>query len=495
MDSEESRIRHLLSRATFGARPDDLQAVRKLGPDKWLDQQLAAPSTSSERELDPLLKNFFFTGRTPAQLIEHVQEIAPQVPGRSGPFQADVLYQKVLFHQLLAQRILRSVFSRWQVREVLTDFFFNHFNATMDKEVPSIYGMPSYERDAIRPHVLGRFRVLLGAVAKHPVLIEFLDNKLSDGNKPGGLNENYGREMLELYTVSVGAKYTQKDVVESSRCFSGWGFDMNGESYKDASGRERWKDWVYEFRYDRAKHDVGAKQVLGCRIPAGGQIEDGERLLDYLAKHPETANFLARKLATRLIADQPPQSVVDKAAAVYLQTDGHLGKMVRAILTSPEFYESKYRRAKLKTPLEFLASTLRACPPKDSLIAELRASQDANLMASYQDGGRSSTTSPLIQLLATTNAPYRWKSPAGWIDRASTWATSTGVRDRLDVSALVARMQPKPRTDLAWIQEDLLGQPVSENTQKALKKAAGQAGTRDFGVLTTALMSAEFQHR
>src|SRR6185503_10550377 len=208
----------------------------------------------------------------------------------------------------------------------------------------------AYERDAIRPHVLGRFRDLLGATAAHPAMLFYLDNYVStvsrtvNGRLVQGLNENYGRELLELHTVSVTAGYTQENVFDAARCFTGWTIDQR----------------TGVFVYRATNHDTGAKSVFGLNVPAGGGKEDGDKLIAYLAGHPATAQFISKKLIQRFVADEPPSRLVDRVAAVFLDSDGDIAAVMRAILCSTEFWAAAGGEGKPKTPIEYVVSALRA---------------------------------------------------------------------------------------------------------------------------------------
>ena len=259
------------------------------------------------------------------------------------------------------------MYSERQLQEVLTDFWFNHFNVDARKGVDRFL-LTEYERDAIRPHVLGRFRDLLGATAKSPAMLFYLDNWMSadpegvqsilatrrrlagmpnqTANARRGLNENYGRELLELHTLGVDGGYTQKDVTEVARAFTGWTIDRP----QQGGGT---------FRFEPRIHDEGEKVVLGHHIKDGG-IGDGEAVLDLLARHPSTARFIAGKLVRRFVSDSPPPALVDRAAARFTATDGDLREVMRTILTSPEFLAPDAYRSKTKTPFEFVVTALRA---------------------------------------------------------------------------------------------------------------------------------------
>ena len=285
----------------------------------------------------------------------------------------------MLLQELVAQKLLRAVYSERQLQEVLVDFWFNHFNVFANKGLTRMY-LTAYERDAIRPHVLGRFRDLLRATAKSPAMLFYLDNVRSADpafaakaradldrlqragrrrgqqqrpemtpemmeqvrqNIPTGINENYARELLELHTLGVDGGYTQQDIIAVARALTGW-----------TIGRPR-SAQAGQFWFNSRMHDTGNKVVLGQTIGGGG-IEDGERVLDLLARHPSTARHIATKLARRLVADQPPASLVERAATTFQSTDGDLREVVRVIVTSPEFFAAEARRAKVKTPFEFV---------------------------------------------------------------------------------------------------------------------------------------------
>jgi uncharacterized protein (DUF1800 family) len=227
---------------------------------------------------------------------------------------------------------------------VLVDFWLNHFNVTAGSSRRTKYDISPYDRIALRPNVLGNFEDLLLANAKAPAMGDYLDNRR---NVVGGLNENYSRELLELHTVSVTGPYTETDVVELARCLTGW-----QEDYGNA---------VDGFAYRDEFHDQGAKTVMGVSIPPNGGIDDGLTMIDFLAHHPDTARFIARKLIVRFVSEAPPQRLIDEAAGVFLGTGGDLRAVVEAIVTSPEFLTyPQYRKAKVKRPLHFFASAIRA---------------------------------------------------------------------------------------------------------------------------------------
>ncbi|HEX4595452.1 MAG TPA: DUF1800 domain-containing protein, partial [Bryobacteraceae bacterium] len=263
--------------------------------------------------------------------------------------------QQVVAYDLLESKLLRAIESNRQLAEELDDFWFNHFNVYYDKGSDRFL-IPAYERDAIRPNVLGKFRDLLEATANSPAMLFYLDNFQSvrpdiDANSKNrkvkrGLNENYGRELMELHTLGVNGGYTQHDVTEVARCFTGWTIQ---EPRKGGA-----------FFYDDKLHDKGEKVVLGHVIPAGGGIEDGEMVLDILATHPSTAKFISTELAQRFVADNPPQVLIDKMSKTFLDTGGDIRLVMKAMLDSKEFWSQGAYRAKVKTPFEMVASSVRA---------------------------------------------------------------------------------------------------------------------------------------
>lgn len=299
----------------------------------------------------------------------------------STPLRRKLLYAAqptaVVTQDLTEGKLYRAVYSEKQLEEVLTDFWFNHFNVYLNKAFDRSL-VTSYERDSIRPHVLGHFRDLLEATAKDPAMLVYLDNAQSvapnAGNRPRnlppgalshltpqqqqrleqfrkrkrGLNENYARELMELHTLGVDGGYSQKDVTEVARCFTGWSVTPPRQPQD------------YGFRFNPRLHDDGEKIVLGVKIPANGGIKDGEKVLDILANHPSTAKHLSFQLAQRFVADQPPPELVNRMAATYLKSHGDLREVMRTMLQSPEFWSEGAYRAKIKSPLQLVASALRA---------------------------------------------------------------------------------------------------------------------------------------
>ena len=336
--------------------------------------------------------------------------------------------QFVITQDLMEAKLLRAIYSNRQLEEVLTDFWYNHFNVFLDKGADR-YLVGSYERDDIRPHVLGKFHDLLLATAESPAMLFYLDNVESvdpgaaammqarravQPAKPRkGLNENYARELMELHTLGVDGGYTQRDVTEVARCFTGWSI----KAPREGAG----------FVFRERLHDNGPKIVLGHRFLPGGGIEDGLKVLDILAHHPSTARFISRKLAMRFVADEPPPSLIAKMARTFRDKDGDLRAVMQTMLASPEFWSQGAYRAKLKSPLEMVASSVRA----------LGADVDFSFALSQQ----------LVQL---GEPLYRKQEPTGYTNAGNDWMNSASLLARMNFAiALAGNRIPGVKVDAA----------------------------------------------
>jgi len=313
--------------------------------------------------------------------------------------------QQVVNSDLAQGKILRAVYSNRQLEEVLTDFWYNHFNVFLDKGADR-YMVTSYERDVIRPNVLGSFKDLLLATAQSPAMLFYLDNNQSVA--PGtdripanrkkashGLNENYGRELMELHTLGVDGGYTQQDVTEVARCFTGWTI------------RELRTGGVFQF--NEKQHDQGEKLVLGTKIPAGGGIADGLKVIDILAQQPATARFVSKALATRFVSDNPPAALVQRMAATFTHTDGDLRSVLKTMFDSPEFFSPASFETKVKSPFEMLVSAMRAT--------------NADIDFGFA----------LEQQLKTLGEPlYRKVEPTGYSNKGADWLNSASLLARMN---------------------------------------------------------------
>ena len=384
--------------------------------------------------------------------------------------------QQVVAYDLTDAKMLRAIESNRQLAEVLDDFWFNHFNVFYDKGSDR-FSIPEYERDAIRPHVLGKFRDLLEATAKSPAMLFYLDNFQSvrpdlDANNKNrkvkrGLNENYGRELMELHTLGVNGGYTQKDVTEVARCFTGWTL----LEPRRGGG----------FFYNDKLHDKGEKIVLGHVIAAGGGMDDGEKVLDILASHPSTAHFVSKELAQRFVADDPPEALVERMAATFLKNDGDIREVMKTMLASREFWSQGAFQAKIKTPFEMVVSSVRAL--------------NANVTDAFA----------LANQVTNLGEPlYRKLEPTGYSNLNAEWVNSAALLSRMNFALQLAQNRvPGVQVDVAQLSVDpgpiakrLLFRPASPQTQAGIEKALSEQ-KRNTAALVAGLIigSPDFQRR
>lgn len=381
---------------------------------------------------------------------------------------------QVVNQDLSEAKLLRAVYSNRQLKEVLTDFWFNHFNVFLDKGADR-YMVTSYERDVIRPHVLGHFKDLLVATAESPAMLFYLDNWQSraPGARPNarnrqGLNENYGRELMELHTLGVDGGYTQNDVTEVARCFTGWTI----REPRLGGG----------FEYNDRIHDKGEKHVLGVTIPVGGGMNDGLKVLDILAHHPSTAHFISRNLAIRFVSDNPPEALVEQMARTFLKTGGDLTEVMRTMLNAPEFWDPANFRSKIKSPFEMVVSAIRA------VDGDVDYAQ--NLMGQLNQLGE-----PL----------YRKLEPTGYSNAGADWANSASLLARMNFGMALARgkipgvkvdpAQFALSVDASKIARNILGTDASAASRDAIE--TGLAEQPDLGAMAAGLVlgSPDFQRR
>lgn len=347
--------RHVLNRLAFGPRPGEIERVARGGAERWIEEQLMLPPES------PLLEAALVPHRSafapPAALIEEWLGEGWEAEARNA--RALRRETRPYFGEHLARlataELTRDILSQRQLEAVMTDFWANHFNVFASKGFVRVFEGDYLER-AIRPHALGKFSELLLATAQHPAMLLYLDNAESRkqsrrGRRRAGLNENYARELLELHTLGVDGGYTQADVTDVARILTGWSVVRVNEG-------------GFDFVFRAKAHDRGAKLVLGERFPAGQDQAEGLRLLELLAKSPATARHLARRLCARFVADEPPPSCVSVASSAYLESDGDIARVLRAITRDESFWAPATRGVKLKTPLELLASAARALGAK-----------------------------------------------------------------------------------------------------------------------------------
>jgi uncharacterized protein (DUF1800 family) len=506
--TEDQRIAHVLSRLTFGVKTGDIERVRALGIEAFIKQQLewdAIDDSAMAKRLrlptlnlaQPTLiaqytppKPALTPSPTPSvdkpanvSLPSGKPETNAQMmngemvkPAEDKPAPKPTPPPKnpqMVVTELQRATLLRAVYSERQLYEVMVGFWENHFSIYANKDANRYY-MTSFDRDTIRPFAMGRFRDLLRATAYSPAMLYYLDNWRSSVPRPyaatkdkpagidGGLNENYARELLELHTLGVDGGYTQKDVQEVARCFTGWTIQKPNE------------DGL--FLYRPGLHDNGEKIVLGRKILPGGGLGDGEKVLDILASHPSTARYIATKLARRFVADDPPEAVVNRAAAVFLKTDGSIGETLRSILTSPEFFSPTYYRSKMRSPFEYVAASLRA----------LNAETDADR--------------PVLDQIARMGQPIFGRvSPDGYADRADQWLSAGAMLTRFNfANALTTNRLKGTKVDLQVALKDsnemggktltdrliqqLLGGDISKQTREALENAGKDSSSSVIAV-------------
>ncbi len=410
---ETDRFQHAVNRLTFGPRAGDLDRLQQLGLASWIDLQLHPEQIPENpvllQHLEPLTalsmtpQEAFFA--YPPKAFVGVGNINLALLAANEKKQGP----RVVATELTQAKLLRAVYSNRQLEELLVDFWYNHFNVSVDKGGDRYLAL-SYERDAIRPHVLGKFYDLLLATAESPAMLFYLDNWQSvspalpqrpDQKKKRGLNENYGRELLELHTLGVDGGYTQQDVIEVARCFTGWTISNPRQGGS--------------FEYNDKVHDKGQKIVLGHVIPAGGGMNDGLQVLAILARHPATARFISLNLAQRFVADDPPPSLVDRMAQTFEKTGGDLCEVMRTMLYSTEFWSQGAYRAKLKTPFELVASSLRAT--------------NADVQSAIA----------LSNQLQKLGEPlYRKLEPTGYSNMNAEWISSAALLDRMNFAVALA---------------------------------------------------------
>jgi uncharacterized protein (DUF1800 family) len=374
--------------------PDEVHSVRTGTPQERLAVLEALPREKQDEVI----------GALPQGMRQGIFAVAPPDLRRRIEFTGGP--EQVIARDLQEGKILRAVYSKRQLEEVLTDFWFNHFNVFLDKGADH-YLTTEYEREAIRPHVLGKFRDLLEATAKSPAMLFYLDNWESVGpSTPAafagvpkgprkGLNENYGRELLELHTLGVDGGYTQKDVTEVARCFTGWSIDK-----PNLGGG---------FRFAERQHDLGEKIVLGVRIPPGGGEKDGEKVLDIVARHPSTAHFISKRLAQRFLADDPPAALVERMAQTFLKTDGDIRAVMHTMIESKEFWSEGAYQSKMKSPLEVVVSAVRA------------------------SNGNVDFAQALVNQVAQLGEPlYRKIEPTGYSNTSREWMNTAGLMARMN---------------------------------------------------------------
>jgi uncharacterized protein (DUF1800 family) len=454
----DAKILHLLNRLSYGSRPGEINQVQSMGIDRYIQQQLSPQTIPLPQTLNTQLNNLKTLNKTPAQLVRDYAQ--PRAQDGQKPSESELKAARQRARQILEEathaRLLRAIESPRQLEEIMVDFWFNHFNVDVNKGFNRVW-VGAYEAQAIRPYALGRFRDLLTATARHPAMLFYLDNwQNTDPNSKEtrgqfqGLNENYARELMELHTLGVEGGYTQEDVVTLAKIFTGWGFPP---------GMQRNQN--FEFYFDANRHDFTDKVFLGKTIKGNG-ISEGEQALEILAGHPATARHISYKLAQYFVADQPPNSLVEKLTQRFLQTDGEIRAVLETLFNSSEFWDAKYYNVKFKTPYQYVVSAVRAT------------------------GTEINNTEPLTRTLLQLGMPlYGASTPDGYKNTEEAWLNPDAISRRIEFATLLGsgrlplqtlpnqqkmnpnqgKITPIDATQLA----QTLGNNFSANTQETLK--------------------------
>jgi len=579
--SEEQKILHVLNRLGFGARPGDVEKVKKIGIDKYIEQQLN-PASIDDAVAENKVKGLEIFSMSTAELFEKypnpgallrqlnggkkAQADAQAKAGDKAGNQQDTaavtadqqrerrqelneLYRKYdlrpagqILPQIVANRVLRAVYSERQLQEVMVDFWQNHFNVFSGKNAVRWY-IPSYERDVLRKNALGNFKDLLTATAMHPAMLFYLDNfqsvspnapapggnraannqalaerimrnggqipprmrdrmrqrgitdeqidqrlrQIRDNPQPKqakkqarGINENYARELMELHTLGVDGGYTQKDIIEVAKAFTGWTIaDPTG--YRKAAAREitgqedRKLDRLQrmpgiaddlesgQFYFNDRWHEKGPKYVLGQKIDEGG-IKDGLKVLDILVNSQATAKFIAKELCVKFVSDNPSDALVGRVADAFHKSGGDIKTTLRTIFTDKEFFAPENYRAKIKTPFELAVSSIRAL-------------------------GADTNGSPamLAMLNKLGEVPYGYQAPTGYPDKAEDWVNTGALLERMNFAIAVASNRiPGTSVNLKGLDGkdkdqtlnnaigSILGGEIADATKSTLKKQIDQ---------------------
>jgi uncharacterized protein (DUF1800 family) len=444
-------------------------------------QRITHLSAMQPAEFDELFKSL--KGPQRADLMSG---LSPEMKETVGALENP---QRTVAEQLIAQRLTRDIYSNAQLQEVMTDFWFNHFNVYLRKNESMPYYLVSYERDAIRPHALGKFEDLLDATAHSPAMLLYLDNaesvgpnsraaeraRMNEARSAGnpkkaqeGLNENYARELMELHTLGVNGGYTQADVIQVARILTGWTVDRP----QRCGG----------FLFNPNRHEPGIKKALGKKFKENGEGE-GRDLLHFLATRPATARFVSHKLAVRFVSDNPPESLVGRMSKSYLSSGGDIAAVLKTMFHSPEFWSTTVYRAKVKTPLEYVVSAARA---SNADITNLR---------------------PLANALREMGMPlYGAIPPTGYKWDASDWISTEALVKRMNFALSLAANR-LPGISTTWSSKDSEPAAIAPNPQAeesrlesiliagAVSNSTRSAVLEQFAAQNTTVQAAQEQPR
>jgi len=446
-------------------------------------QRLNALAQMAQPQLDS-----FFRSLRPVQRIQLGDGLTPDQAQTVGALENP---ERTVVEELMSERLARDIYSSAQLQEVMTDFWLNHFNIYLRKNETMPYYLASYARDSIRPHALGKFEDLLEATAHSPAMLLYLDNASSlgpdspaaeraklnawrhPGRPPEGINENYGRELMELHTVGVNGGYTQADVIQAARILTGWTVDR-----PERGGG---------FQFNANRHEPGAEVVMGHQFRGSGE-QQGRDLLHFLATRPATAQFICRELAVRFVSDNPPQSLVDRMVRTWMKSDGDIAAVLTAMFHSPEFWSANAYQARVKTPLEYVVSAARATNADVENFIPL--ANALRLMGM-----------PLYGCVQPNG--YRWDA-AAWVsagamvDRmnfalALAWNRLPGIR--VDWSALTPSAPSSPEANEAQLERLLLPGGVSATTRAAILEQFHQQRTGSMGYAVSRPVAEQLRSR
>ncbi len=452
----DQAVVHLLNRLAFGPTLEEVSHVKTIGVERYIAEQLDPNSTPEPAELRWRLAQLDTLKLNPVQLRQLYGPLRSLRGFKPNPELEKAQRERVriILRDASEARILRAVLSPRQLHEVMVDFWFNHFNVFSGKGMDDVW-IGNYEQEAIRPFVLGRFRDLLFATTKHPAMLVYLDNALSTApGSPGargrqkGLNENFAREVMELHTLGANGGYTQEDVVTLARVLTGWGVNS-----PDARAFPE-----YAAVFEGARHDYSPKVFLGHPLQLRGKAE-GEEALDILARSPATAHHIAFELAQYFVADEPPTGLVERLAARFLETDGNIREMLKTLFASNEFWDSK--RAKYKTPYQFVISAVRAAGVSLGSVRPLLGAMDQFGM-------------PLFGCL----------TPDGYKNTEDAWLSPDATTRRITFATALVRGSPGAVDDAHL--EAIYGSALSEETRAVINespkglRAALILGSPDF---------------
>ena len=490
--TDDQRIIHVLNRLGYGPRPGDVERVKQMGLAAYMDRQLD-PGRLPDERAEAAVQVFPAVALSITEVLRSYPEPDPKLLAKvqSGEMSQQELRQMAPLEkrparvaaELQAVKLTRAVLSERQLQEVMVDFWFNHFNVDARKGAVK-WMVADYERAAIRPHALGKFRDLLLATARHPAMLFYLDNWMSTradlvvraGPQRGrqmGLNENYAREIMELHTLGVDGGYTQQDVIDVARGFTGWSIEKPREQ------------GTFVFR--AAAHDQGEKHILGHVLLPGGGEADGVRVIDILSRHPSTAKFIATKLVRHFVSDTPPPALVDRVANAFTKSDGDIRETLKAIFFSNEFNSPEAYRAKIKRPFELVVSAIRT-------------------LGADTNGGPGTH-----QWIARMGEPlYGFQTPNGYSDAAENWVNTGALLERMNFGlALASNRIPGTQVNLAkltaqdkskLIDESLrlvVAGDISASTRETLMKQIDEANASDTAAKVVGLIlgTPEFQRQ